>query len=206
MDILKKVCIHPQSSLRNEVLFLSSLRSEAPPSCHPEQARRVKAPWQAARFACRLARCACRSSFPKISRRCDFREPCFKPARTEGSLKTKMILVIPSVSRGILYRTQKPFRTRHLPCLPLGGKVSFVTNDGRGEWGNAKASARCGDTTFGSPKTIKKRQNDGFASFPYSFQKTFAPPSAGALWAARRLHFQKPHLFSKNQLSVGCLR
>ena len=41
----------------------------------PFCARRVKAPWQAARCAYRLARCVCRSSFPKISLRCDFREP-----------------------------------------------------------------------------------------------------------------------------------
>ena len=41
----------------------------------PSAARRVKAPWQTARYACRLARRACRSSFPKISLRCDFREP-----------------------------------------------------------------------------------------------------------------------------------
>ena len=131
--------------------------------------------------------------------------PCHPEERSaEGSLKTKIVLVIPSVSRGILYRTQKPFRTRHLPCLPLGGKVS--RSDGRGEWGNAKASARCGDTTFGSPKTIKKRQNDGFASFPYSFQKTFAPPSAGALWAARRLHFPKIHVPKISSASAVCGR
>ena len=42
----------------------------------PSAARRVKAPWQTARYACRLARRACRSSFPKISLCCDFREPC----------------------------------------------------------------------------------------------------------------------------------
>ena len=48
----------------------------------PSAARRVKAPWQAARFACRLARCACRSSFPKISLRCDFREPCLFSGHT----------------------------------------------------------------------------------------------------------------------------
>ena len=42
----------------------------------PSAARRVKAPWQTVRYACRLARRACRSSFPKISLCCDFREPC----------------------------------------------------------------------------------------------------------------------------------
>ena len=41
-----------------------------------------KAPWQTARYACRLARCACRSSFPKISLRCDFREPCIFSGHT----------------------------------------------------------------------------------------------------------------------------
>ena len=46
------------------------------PPCHPELVA-GKAPWQAAHCACRLARCACRSSFPKISLRCAFREPCF---------------------------------------------------------------------------------------------------------------------------------
>ena len=42
----------------------NSAKPEAPPT------RRGKAPW-------RTARCACRPSFPKISRRCDFREPYF---------------------------------------------------------------------------------------------------------------------------------
>ena len=62
-----------------------------------------------------------------------------QPARVEGSLKTNILLVIPSGSRGILYRTQKLFRTRLYSCLPPRGKVS--RSDGRGEWGNAKANA-----------------------------------------------------------------
>ena len=49
----------------------NSAKPEAPPT------RRGKAPWRTARCACRLARSACRSSFPKISLRCDFREPYF---------------------------------------------------------------------------------------------------------------------------------
>ena len=62
----------------------------------PSSPRRVKAPWQTVRFARRLARCACRSSFPKISLRCDFREPCLffraRPLRTRGDFTSIRML------------------------------------------------------------------------------------------------------------------
>ncbi len=76
--------------------------------------RRVKAPWQAARYACRLARSACRSSFPKISLRCDFREPC---------LLTEWRNLARCVSKDKCHYSTLGF--------PLGGSCHEVTDEGR---------------------------------------------------------------------------
>ena len=53
-----------------------------------------KAPWQTARYACRSP-AAPAAPLPKKFFD-TFWEPYFKPARTEGSLKIKIILVIPT--------------------------------------------------------------------------------------------------------------
>ena len=76
-----------------------------------------------------------------------------QPARVKGSLKTKTVLVIPSVSRGILYRTQKLFRTRLYAWLPPEGpgarkqgsqKVSknFLGRGAAGAAGKTASTAR----------------------------------------------------------------
>ena len=91
-------------------------RSEAPPT------RRGKAPWRTARCACRLARSACRSSFPKISLRCDFRESCYNSPPSGEILRA-------SVSANKLFcrvRNSSLFYTRSLRSLRSVGMTRTI--------------------------------------------------------------------------------
>ena len=91
---------------QNFVIFrktpLSALAARSSRS-FPRRLVAGKAPWLAAHYVCRLARCACRSSFPKISLRCDFREPClFSRARHYQNAAASPFLHEPNGKLGAL--------------------------------------------------------------------------------------------------------
>ena len=81
-----------------------------------------KAPWQTARYACRSP-AAPAAPLPKKFFD-TFWEPYFKPARTEGSLKIKIILVIPTEQSEwrdlVLNEKAVPNTALHMASPPRG--------------------------------------------------------------------------------------
>ena len=137
-----------------------------------------KAPWQTARYACRLARSACRSSFPKISLRCDFREPCLFSGHTFIKMPRLHLSCVSRryaangvrLPKGVAFGRAERFLVHMFlgglcifPCLPPWGKVSCGTQDGRGAFAHFAASLRKDDKNglFFLPqnKTRKNLQN-----------------------------------------------
>ena len=72
-------------------------RALRPLPCHPELVA-GKAPWLAVRYACRLARCACRSSSQKSRFAAIFGSPVFS-AQSNGSLTLAPLSVISTEQR-----------------------------------------------------------------------------------------------------------
>ena len=92
-----------------------------------------KAPWQTARYACRSPAAPAAPLSKKFFD--TFWEPYFKPARTEGSLKIKIILVIPTERSEwrdlVLNEKAVPNTALHMASPPKGGSWRKAPDEGK---------------------------------------------------------------------------